>query len=461
MNDFEDCRDVEFQRAFEDELYKDTFSLGSDENIDSDVEAELYQNVHFASSLVEKNNDEDIKEVEFIFTNDNQKNEHANKLCFDVPDLLNAKERNNVKTKYSSNSEEWKILDIDLIPFRTKKHTYVRFFNWNKKTHRTLEVTQSKKEIVCWLCGETGHHVKACNKDVCYNCRKPGHKIKKCPRPRRNGHSTCNRCHAFGHFEDFCPDRWRQYHYTIAQGEMVRASGNPLKHNNIFCYNCGEEGHLGHECIEGKKGFTDSSYPYVVKYDQFTSKFVSRNVNRNSNEIEMQLKNTPIRKSKTNKKFVLERNDETKHSPQRNKSKFIETIMIVDDDEDASNKMNACNDRDFGLLNGRNNKKRKRNDLVTFAEDELLFANKKKGAKKMCKSNTETHHENLTETHSFVAKSLSSSEKAEIKRRIKNDAIKGKIVVVTEESEKKLRRRTKAKKRKDKHKVYVNFNGFL
>ena len=33
----------------------------SDENIDSDVEAELYQNVHFASSLVEKNNDEDIK----------------------------------------------------------------------------------------------------------------------------------------------------------------------------------------------------------------------------------------------------------------------------------------------------------------------------------------------------------------------------------------------------------------
>ena len=28
MNDFEDCRDVEFQRAFEDELYKDNFSLG-------------------------------------------------------------------------------------------------------------------------------------------------------------------------------------------------------------------------------------------------------------------------------------------------------------------------------------------------------------------------------------------------------------------------------------------------
>ena len=59
----------------------------------------------------------------------------------------------------------------------------------------------------------------------------------------------------------------------------------------------------------------------------------------------MQLKNTPIRKSKTNKKFVLERNDETKRSPQRNKSKFIETIMIVDDDEDANNKMSACNDR--------------------------------------------------------------------------------------------------------------------
>lgn len=60
-----------------------------------------------------------------------------------------------------------------------------------------------------------------------------------------------------------------------------------------------------------------------------------------------------------------------------------------------------------------------------------------------------------------MAKSLSSSEKAEIKRRIKNDAIKGKIVVVTEESEKKLWRRTKTKKRRDKHKVYVNFNGFL
>lgn len=59
----------------------------------------------------------------------------------------------------------------------------------------------------------------------------------------------------------------------------------------------------------------------------------------------MQLKITPARKSKTNKKFVLEQNDKTKHSPQRNKSKFIETIRIVDDDEDANNKMNACNDR--------------------------------------------------------------------------------------------------------------------
>lgn len=56
-----------------------------------------------------------------------------------------------------------------------------------------------QKEIVCYLCGEEGHHGKACTKPVCFNCNTPGHMFASCKEPKRSKHMDCYRCEMYGH----------------------------------------------------------------------------------------------------------------------------------------------------------------------------------------------------------------------------------------------------------------------
>ena len=337
MSDIEGGDDLEFLRAFEDELYNDTLSVGSDNSLDSELEAELYQNVHFASSLVEtpannnkeEQNSDDLSsstssssetnehdsidaerqpktdcvdgksthgdkksspsdpddekdssinvypEVELVFSNDEEKKQSNKVKKGTTTELCEAKKNTNVFVDNSS-SDEWGIIAADLVPAPKAKRKSFRCFNCNERGHRTLECPQPKKEKVCWLCGEIGHLRKNCRNELCYNCSEQGHQAKKCPKPRCRADDMCNRCHAFGHFESFCPDRWRQYHHTIKEGKIVQGTQNHSKRENIFCYNCGEKGHLGHECLEQTQGYSDPCFPFVARYDRFASSFVPR-----------------------------------------------------------------------------------------------------------------------------------------------------------------------------------------
>ena len=345
MSDIEEGDDLEFLRAFEDELYNETLSVGSDNSLDSELEAELYQNVHFASSLVEAppnsnreeqisddssssaisssetndrdsinadrqsqtdcvdgksthedkkscpNDPEDEKdssknfypEVELVFSNDGEKKQLHKVKKSTATELCEGKNKTNIFVdNNSSDSDEWGIIAADLIPApKAKRRFAVRCFNCNERGHRTLECPQPKKEKVCWLCGEVGHLRKNCRNELCFNCSEPGHQAKKCPKPRCRVDDTCNRCHAYGHFESFCPDRWRQYHRTVKEGEIVQGTPNHSKRENIFCYNCGEKGHLGHECLEETQGYSDPCFPFVARYDRFASSFVPRISSKN------------------------------------------------------------------------------------------------------------------------------------------------------------------------------------
>lgn len=339
MSDVDD--DLEFLRAFEDELYNDTLSDGSDDSLDSELEAELYQNVHFASSLVETptNNSKEEKcsdesgqltsldseingcdfensdkpsltdcvdgkdvdqkaspdvgeeqqdnstnfypEVELVFSKDEPKNKlHKIKRTTSAK-LFEAKSENDGLDNSLSDSDDWGLIAADLIQAPKTKKRFTRCFNCNERGHRTLECTVPKKEKICWLCGEVGHLRKRCRNELCFNCSEPGHQVKNCRKPRCRADDTCHRCHAYGHFESFCPDRWRQYHHTIKEGEIVRGTQSDSKRKTIFCYNCGEKGHLGHECVEETQGYFDPCFPFVVKYDRFTSNYPPGNTNRN------------------------------------------------------------------------------------------------------------------------------------------------------------------------------------
>lgn len=320
--------DLEFFAAFEDELYKETSSMKSDDEIDSELEAALYQNVHFASSFVitpskivseenhvsgdpnlldspveetsesklpssinsdspEKNEEQDISkypEVQLVFANEKKCMPENSKSKEDVAIFINLDHTtvgDDIDTADGLNaSDGWELIKADLIPAvfqdRVKKRKstlFIRCFNCNEKGHRTFECTQPKKEKVCFLCGKLGHLKKECPNELCFNCHEPGHQFRQCRKPRCRPGDTCRRCHGYGHFESSCPDKWRQYHLTLKPGEIIisKSNSNP-QYDNVFCYNCGAEGHLGHECLEERiDGRFAGPFLFVAKYDKFTT----------------------------------------------------------------------------------------------------------------------------------------------------------------------------------------------
>lgn len=74
----------------------------------------------------------------------------------------------------------------------------------------------SKKEKICFACGQEGHHQfdKICKApknqwNRCWNCGNTGHITRKCPEPRgaENGNGLCFVCWEVGHISNACPKR--------------------------------------------------------------------------------------------------------------------------------------------------------------------------------------------------------------------------------------------------------------
>ncbi|WAQ96887.1 ZCHC7-like protein [Mya arenaria] len=135
----------------------------------------------------------------------------------------------------------------------------IRCYNCNTVGHLSKNCPQPKKESVCFLCSEAGHHN--------INCEEPGHDARKCPTPRRSLNNVCFRCNMYGHEQIKCPDIWRQYHLTTTPGKLRQQKILGGRDRSVSCYNCGDHGHYGHDCEEERMNwFLRIHTPFICRY---------------------------------------------------------------------------------------------------------------------------------------------------------------------------------------------------
>ncbi|XP_069782006.1 zinc finger CCHC domain-containing protein 7 isoform X2 [Narcine bancroftii] len=139
--------------------------------------------------------------------------------------------------------------------------------NCGKKGHLSRNCQAPKKFPTCHLCGVRGHLQRCCPKKYCTNCSMPGHLFNKCTE-KAYWKIKCCRCYMSGHHADACPEIWRQYHLTTSQGPIVSESFRHAAKRSIYCYNCGKQGHYGHECIrKSMNKYIFPASPLVHHYD--------------------------------------------------------------------------------------------------------------------------------------------------------------------------------------------------
>lgn len=360
--------DSDAYKAYEDQLYGEHSSSGSEDDADSEIEETIYSHVHYASSLlvsekstpdkrtskridgvvsesvtekykdqsdnsvieISSDNEEDSDDDDDNMdegSDDDDENEGGDlvdsnntwenlnlKSSFNYPEIVNLFPDENVPTsedKLNKNStlekkkeeqgeitENWDLIERDLEDPRVSKKRsryytpgkelpHMRCFNCNEKGHLSQFCPEPKKTSVCFLCGVSGHVKRFCPNELCFNCREPGHKSKDCRMPRRRPFDRCNRCHVLGHFAVDCPDRWRQYHLTIQVGPITRPERPLSPPKSVSCYNCGQQGHYGHECQE--KNATrrrELPLPFVVCYDgcHASSSLMEKDYDRNKHK---------------------------------------------------------------------------------------------------------------------------------------------------------------------------------
>ncbi|XP_057188323.1 zinc finger CCHC domain-containing protein 7 [Triplophysa rosa] len=140
--------------------------------------------------------------------------------------------------------------------------------NCSKIGHLSKNCPTPKKLPCCSLCGHRGHLARTCPDRHCSNCWLPGHTFNDCLE-RAYWHKRCHRCGMSGHFNDACPEIWRQYHQTITPGPILESQNPDACKTPAYCYNCSKKGHFGFECSERRMyNGTYPTLPFVSYYDQ-------------------------------------------------------------------------------------------------------------------------------------------------------------------------------------------------
>ncbi|XP_078578698.1 zinc finger CCHC domain-containing protein 7-like isoform X2 [Branchiostoma floridae x Branchiostoma japonicum] len=178
------------------------------------------------------------------------------------------------KTDADGDAEHWEVDERDREVqfgkfqrsryYRDISHSRVRCRNCDQVGHLSKVCPKPPRKSACFLCGGRDHQSSTCPTAACHFCSNPGHQTRYCKGRYRCAESVCLHCHWKGHLARDCPDKWRQYHSTTAVGTaIVKGSGD--QNNNIWCYNCGTQGHFGHDC----------SWPPMCKYLYPTSPFIT------------------------------------------------------------------------------------------------------------------------------------------------------------------------------------------
>ncbi|XP_043243678.1 uncharacterized protein LOC122392651 [Amphibalanus amphitrite] len=121
----------------------------------------------------------------------------------------------------------------------------------------------------CYLCGGSGHSAEGrCPNLFCYMCGRPDHPSSRCARRVRP--VFCALCQASGHTSDECTDRWRRLHATTRPGPALRPPPALEKRpaRRLYCWQCGQRGHPGHQCGDERYTIRSSLSQRVVSYTE-------------------------------------------------------------------------------------------------------------------------------------------------------------------------------------------------
>uniref|UniRef100_F1M989 Zinc finger CCHC domain-containing protein 7 n=1 Tax=Rattus norvegicus TaxID=10116 RepID=F1M989_RAT len=139
--------------------------------------------------------------------------------------------------------------------------------NCDKRGHLSKNCPLPQKVRPCCLCSERGHLQYGCPARYCLDCSLPMSSTHRCFE-RSSWRKRCDRCDMIGHYADACPEIWRQYHLTTKPGPPKKPKTPSGQSALVYCYNCAQKGHYGHECTERRmfnQAFPTS--PFIYCYD--------------------------------------------------------------------------------------------------------------------------------------------------------------------------------------------------
>uniref|UniRef100_A0A8C5Z115 Zinc finger CCHC domain-containing protein 7 n=1 Tax=Marmota marmota marmota TaxID=9994 RepID=A0A8C5Z115_MARMA len=139
--------------------------------------------------------------------------------------------------------------------------------NCDKCGHLSKNCPLPQKVRPCCLCSERGHLQYACPARFCLDCSLPMSSNHRCLE-RSSWRKRCDRCDMIGHYADACPEIWRQYHLTTKPGPPKKPKTPSGQSALVYCYNCAQKGHYGHECTERRMyNQTFPTSPFIYYYD--------------------------------------------------------------------------------------------------------------------------------------------------------------------------------------------------
>uniref|UniRef100_A0A1A9W4B1 Zinc finger CCHC domain-containing protein 7 n=1 Tax=Glossina brevipalpis TaxID=37001 RepID=A0A1A9W4B1_9MUSC len=166
-----------------------------------------------------------------------------------------------VLTRMNPDKTLWKIHNEDRFNKPLRRFKNLKCTNCCDFGHLRSKCKRPKKPMVCYMCGEGGHHEPRCPNTICLRCGNKTHVFtKSCNACTFQNRLTCPICNIRGHSIEFCPDKWRRYHSTTEPN--VHPTHKNVQYNKRkYCCVCGARGHLSDSC---KSAVRIMEYPVIL-----------------------------------------------------------------------------------------------------------------------------------------------------------------------------------------------------